>query len=82
MANVKTLAKELDFRTGGTTRCQKLMGGMPPDATRATRSNGGPGKHFPSCFVRLENSLCSQNHVYQTWIIGNNKKTSFVWVVC
>ena len=40
MANVKTLAKELDFRTGGATRYQKftggatcyhkLMGGMPP----------------------------------------------------
>ena len=30
MANVKTLAKELDFRTGGATRCQKLTGGMPP----------------------------------------------------
>ena len=30
MANVKTLTKELDFRTGDATPCQKLMGGMPP----------------------------------------------------
>ena len=30
MANVKTFAKELDFRTGGATRYQKLTGDMPP----------------------------------------------------
>ena len=47
MANVKTLAKELDFRTGGATRCQKLTGG-----THATRSNGRPAIYFYKKFFR------------------------------
>ena len=44
MANVKTLAQELDFRTGGATCCQKLT------ATRAIHSNGGPVLLLDLCF--------------------------------